>query len=67
MFAVKSNLLPDTRNKGVYFDPDEIIANYEKVSGKKLTKASAAIMRDFGEFINLAYQDGYRDGMEDNQ
>lgn len=67
MITAKSTFIPDSSRTDTYFCADEIIGEYEQKVGKQMTKSAKAVIYDFEELINEAYQDGYRDGMEDNK
>lgn len=63
MNFVKSTLLPESKNRSVYFDVDEGIRLCEERTGKKISETAAQIIRDYAPIINRAYNDGLRDGM----
>lgn len=64
MNTVKTTLFANQANRAVYFDIEENIETYEKMTGKKLSKRSAELIRCWGPIVNRAYEDGVRDGKE---
>ena len=60
----KSTFFPGVKNTRVYFDVEEFIAHYERVSGEPVGEVMSETFRTFAEAINGAYEDGYRDGQE---
>lgn len=63
MNNVRSTLFPESKNRSVYFDPDEIIRITEEDTKKKVSENIAAIIRNCAPLINRAYNDGLRDGL----
>lgn len=64
---VKTTLFPESKNKSVYFDVEEGIHIFEELTGKKVNEVVAEIIRNYAPIINMAYEVGYKDGMEDNK
>lgn len=64
MNTVKSTLIPESKNRSVYFDADEDIRLCEERTGKKISETAAQVIRDYAPIINRAYNDGLRDGKE---
>lgn len=64
MNTVKTTLLPESKNRSVYFDVDEGIRLCEERTGKKFSETAAQIIRDYAPIINRASNDGLRDGKE---
>lgn len=67
MVTPKSTFIPDAKRTEVYFDANEMIEAYESKFKHKMDEKGKEIIHMFEEFINMAYQDGYNDGMENKK